>query len=868
MKKNILLLLSLVFFTMETYADTSVQNPIANPEAVLVDGNVRFSVLTPRMVRMEWSPEGNFNDQKSFVFVNRNLPTPSFTRKISAKTIKIRTREMEVVYKRGTGAFSKENLSIRVLDKAHATVWRPGTVQKANLKGTYRTLDRMDGTTFKKRGEPWRELQLEDGLLARDGWTFLDDSQSLLLDDSDLPWVEERKDSVSQDWYFLAYGNDYKAVLKDYTDVAGHAMLPPRFVFGYWWSRYWAYSDNEMRDVVSHFDRYNIPIDVLVVDMDWHETDSLTAGTDEWGQRKHWTGYTWEKGLFSDPDQFLAWLKSRNLKTTLNLHPASGVAPYEKPYADFAKAMDFDTSTGKNVPWQGSDKKFMTNYFDHVLRPIEKQGVDFWWLDWQQWVYDRDIPTLNNTWWLNYTFFEDMRRNRDTRPLIYHRWGGLGNHRYPIGFSGDAYITWNTLEYQPYFTNTASNVLYGYWSHDIGGHKFIEDGNYYEFEPEMYVRWVQYGALSPILRTHSNKDPSLKKELWNYRGEYYDALYNAVRLRYRLAPYIYTAARALYDTGISPCRPMYYDYPEEENAYAFSRQYMFGDEILVSPIGKPMEEGVSHQHVWLPAGNDWFEWNTGTLLHGGQEVDRDFTLEEYPIYVKAGAVIPMYDDTVNRLDAIPNKQIFAVFPGGNGECTLYEDAGNDNNYATEFVTTRVKSVRDEAKRTQRVILSAQEGHCSAVPATRSYEVRLVGAEMPVSVIVDGRTLRYSALGEEGSWRYDGNTFTVIIPVDKVSALQKHSVEVAYSTSDIVDVNDGMAKRLRVLHKDIAARKFKYAGNYIVPRTTGTCSETNLLVEYDPEHFAEHVRYFKQHIDEVTEAVAKEDLVSPFENLKK
>ena len=348
----------------------------------------------------------------------------------------------------------------------------------------------MDGTTFIKRNEPRHELQLEDGILSRDGWTLIDDSSGLLFDNSDFSWVKERENRTVQDWYFMAYGSDYKAALKDFTLFAGKVPLPPRFVFGYWWSRYWAYSE------------------------------------------------------------------SKHLKTTLNLHPASGIAPFESQYKDFAKRMNFDISTHENIPWQGSNKKFMSTLFDVVLHPIEQQGVDFWWLDWQQWVFDKDIEKLNNTWWLNYTFFEDMERNTDKRPLIYHRWGGLGNHRYQIGFSGDAYITWNTLEYQPYFTNTASNVLYGYWSHDIGGHKFIEDDNIYQFDPEMYVRWVQYGALSPILRTHSNKDPSLVKEIWRYRDEYFDALYNAVRLRYQLVPYIYTMARETYETGVSLCRPI------------------------------------------------------------------------------------------------------------------------------------------------------------------------------------------------------------------------------------------------------------------------------------------------------------------------
>lgn len=137
-----------------------------------------------------------------------------------------------------------------------------------------------------------------------------------------------------------------------------------------------------------------------------------------------------------------------------------------------AQWMGVDTAKQERIPWVVSDKRFINGMFNKVLRPMEKQGVDFWWLDWQQWMYDKKVDSLSNTWWINYVFFSDMERNRDTRPMLYHRWGGLGNHRYQIGFSGDAVISWKSLEFQPYFTNCASNVLYGYWSHDIGGHMF------------------------------------------------------------------------------------------------------------------------------------------------------------------------------------------------------------------------------------------------------------------------------------------------------------------------------------------------------------------------------------------------------------
>jgi len=119
-------------------------------------------------------------------------------------------------------------------------------------------------------------------------------------------------------------------------------------------------------------------------------------------------------------------------------------------------------------------------------------GIDFFWLDWQQWIENKNVKGLSNTWWLNYVFFTEMEREGKNRPLLFHRWGGLGNHRYQIGFSGDTHITWQSLSFQPYFTSTAGNVGYGYWSHDIGGHyggeqhrRCIYDGFNWSIQPDI-----------------------------------------------------------------------------------------------------------------------------------------------------------------------------------------------------------------------------------------------------------------------------------------------------------------------------------------------------------------------------------------------
>ena len=193
------------------------------------------------------------------------------------------------------------------------------------------------------------------------------------------------------------------------------------------------------------------------------------------------------------------------------------------------------------------------------------------------------MPGVTPTWWLNYVFFTDMERRGKNRPLLFHRWGGLGNHRYQIGFSGDAISVWESLAFQPQFTATAANVGFGYWSHDIGGHM---PG---PVSPELYTRWIQFGVFSPILRTHTTKNPESERRLWAYPDAYFSVMRDAYRLRYALIPYIYTEARKAFDTGISICRPMYYEHPGAEEAYAATGQYMFGDAMIVAPIATPVD---------------------------------------------------------------------------------------------------------------------------------------------------------------------------------------------------------------------------------------------------------------------------------------
>ena len=760
MKKNNMILKPLFILLLITYKIILADDPVANPLAIVQAGEARFTILTPNLIRMEWSPDKTFENKASLVFINRNLPVPKFTKDDRTDWLIISTDYLTLRYKKNTGKFTPENLSISLNMNGNNIVWKPGLKDSLNLKGTTRTLDGTNGE---------KDVKLEDGLISRSGWSLIDDSDRLLFDGSaDWNWITNRIKSNNQDWYFFGYGHDYKKALYDYTLVAGKIPMPPKFAFGYWWSRYWTYSDNELRTLVQDIKNYDIPIDVLIIDMDWHETWGLSnfeTKIDPFNQPIGWTGYTWNKNLFPDPAKFLKWTDEQKLKTALNIHPASGIAPMEEKYDEFAKVIGFDTVGHKYIPFLIEDKKWTRTYFDVILHPFEKMGIDFFWLDWQQWIENKNVKGLSNTWWLNYVFFTEMEREGKNRPLLFHRWGGLGNHRYQIGFSGDTHITWQSLSFQPYFTSTAGNVGYGYWSHDIGGH--------YGGEPtsEMYLRWIQFGVFSPILRTHYTKDATLERRIWKY-ADNFELMRDAIQLRYSLVPYIYTASRNAYDSGVSICRPMYYGFPEKQEAYDFKNQYMFGNEMIVAPITEKANEqtGLSEKKIWLPEG-DWYELFTGSLLKGNNIINRQFTLNEIPLYIKAGSIIPMYPK-ISNLQSTIDTLLLTIIPGKNSETNIYEDDGTTSGYKSDqFAWTKVtKKVLNDGS--MEIVIYPREGKFNNMSKERAYEICLPSSFPPSQVSVNDKTVLFSEEMKSNSWIYRALKVTTSILTEKLSSNKK------------------------------------------------------------------------------------------------
>jgi hypothetical protein len=363
-------------------------------------------------------------------------------------------------------------------------------------------------------------------------------------------------------------------------------------------------------------------------------------------------------------------LHAQKRKVTLNVHPADGIREYEEQYPEVAKYLGIDPASKTPVLFDCTNKDFMDAYFDIVHHQHEANGVDFWWVDWQQGDQSA-IPGIDPLWVLNHFHFLDNGRNQK-RGLNFSRYGGPGSHRYPIGFSGDTIMTWNSLNFQPEFTATASNIGYGWWSHDIGGHMhgYKDD--------ELTARWVQLGCFSPILRLHSSNNVFNTREPWAFNPEACLVMEDTLRFRQRLIPYLYTMnARSASDDELL-VTPMYWDYPEVDEAYKYPNQFRFGSELLVAPVtqSRDVSTHLGAVKAWFPP-KRYVDIFTGVVYDGDREMVLHRPLDRYPVLAPEGSIIPL-DGARRPANDAPNPSSFEILlvVGADGSFSLIEDNGS------------------------------------------------------------------------------------------------------------------------------------------------------------------------------------------------
>jgi alpha-glucosidase (family GH31 glycosyl hydrolase) len=817
--------------------DPSSDNPVANPDAIVISNNVRFTVLTSRLLRIEDCTSNSLvcEDRKTIAVINRNLPVPKYTSEVNNKTLTISTEHLTLTYEIGS-QLSPNTLQVTGKfqynddDKDDESFWtyKYGTVDPLNLLGTIRTLDFQEVVSL-NCSDHTPDAHCEPGLISRSGYAIINDTLNWALDDENSWWAEPNVDK--EDIYILGHGLDFKAALKDYIKIGGRIPLLPKYSFGVWFSRWYDYTPGNVVEIVKKYEQHSLPLDVVVLDMNWHTKD-------------RWTGYSWDDHLFSQHSDAISYMKHRQLAVTMNLHDAEGVHSHETHYPEMCRAIAKLQDTNETINFSIVNSTIAYALEDTILWPLEKNGVDFWWIDWQQGEGEKGEGGAagnkqNPTIWLEHIRSTNaQRRYQSNRNMVLARFGGLGAHRYPIHFSGDAAQSWQELSFQPYFSMTATNVG-AIWSHDTSG-----------TNPELFTRWLQWSVVSHISRTHdrgesagrcAKVDPETCVMVEPWKTENAEANGKALRLRGALNPYLYSSARRTYETGVGYVTPLYYEWPTLEEAYetaaphpsknssAFASQYLFGDDMMVAPVVTPSNKttGLTELRVWIPPGI-WIGLLDGRVVSGASDGSSSLSLqvdlEDIPIFVKAGSIIPTLPVLPGETIGLARKEythlIWTVYLATgaptSGVGTVYEDDGVSTAYlrGKSAITTAMYKIEksrtahsllrgddDETATTTNTLTFtvATEGTYDTIPSFRSTTLRLTNTRPPQKVYSSGIEIPYSRFGGSGTWKYDMADAAVVIELTPSKIVDGVVVKLEMSTSPTTSslaLLDGLGYRLR------------------------------------------------------------------------
>ncbi|MCX6397240.1 MAG: DUF5110 domain-containing protein [Propionibacteriales bacterium] len=764
---------------------------------VVTDGRARFQVISPSLIRLEFAADGKFENRPTMTVPRTRRPVPAYTTSVEDGWRVIRTADVVLRWRRGSGSFDAADLRLKFLDQGKPRVVRPvaGAAHRF-LGGWTRALDLKSGP-----------VPLNNGILTRDGWYVLDDSRSALLTTTAHGYaVRPQRAGAYQDWYAFAYGHDYTAALRDLRTLTGAAPLLPRNAFGVWYSKYYAYSDADLRSLAARFDAEGVPLDTLSLDTDFKRVNDPTGAAvastavGAPGMDFSWNGWDWNTGLFPDPDGFVRWAHQRGITLAANIHPsinsndpafpAANSAAGGLPSSNECRVLQADL-TGTCHVFDWTDPKQLAAYFA-LHKTFADSGIDAFWLDWCCENADgvADAPGLSPDTWIN-SRYAAYQRSRGQRWPAFSRIGAsyvndgeygdrgtgagtpgaLAEHRNTVQFTGDTCATWPMLAFEAEMTAAASSIGLPYVSHDIGsfngtpgvgGCQAVTAALAKATLPDdLYVRWLQLGTFQPLDRLHSNHGSRLP---WEYSGATRAAATQALTLRGQLAPYTYTAARRAVDTGLPMAGPLYLAWPGRPAAYAHPSQFTFGRDLVVAPVTAPGTPAPVT--LWVPPG-DWVEYTTGRRFHGPQTVTLTVPLSRIPVLVRAGSVLPTQAAGLATGSAPKSRLTLTAYPGS-GSGTLYDDAGRGFGYRVgEHTRTRFDQVRARGVTTLRI--GAARGSFPGALAARTWDVYVRAVAAPTRVTVNGTTFPRATTSGGRGWSYDPATRTVRVVTGRVAS---------------------------------------------------------------------------------------------------
>ena len=665
----------------------------SDKKAVVQGANYRISVITERVVRLEYSPNGQFNDRPTQLIKKRNVGLPDFSVRQDATIVEVTTKYFSLSYIKGqpfmgTKVDPMKNLKITLLSKERdrSKDWFVGHPEARNMLGN------MIGVDV---GLP---INLQKGLYSLDGFVSFDDSLGkVIMEDGTL----SNPLPNHLDIYVFMYDKDFKQALFDYFKMTGAPALVPRYALGNWWSRNITYDDKGINDLVRKFERKKIPISVMLFDNDWHIRDTK----DVKGLK---TGFTFNNDLIKNPQGMIADFHKRGIRVGLSVNPTEGFYPHEQYYPQASEYMQVQAPT--IIQFDPLNPKALDVLFKMFLHPLEALGVDFFWNDA---TGDGDVTKM---WALDHYMYLDSGRNSNKRPLLLSRGSVYAPHRYPVIYGGSSEISWQNLKQLPFLYLNAANIGVSWWSHDVGGnHGGIEDG-------ELYLRYVQLSTFGPILRFHGARGKYYKKEPWLWDAKTENIAADYLRLRHRLIPYLYTEAYNYTRSGTPLIQPFYYNYMWVYDDSLYRNQYYLGSQLLVCPILEPKDPIMNRSiHRFFVPDGTWYDFVTGKKFPGNKKYVSFFKEDDYPVFAHSGSIIPFSNRSDYNNIGLPTDLEIQIFPGASNTYTLYEDDGITSLYRDGYYL-KTSIDYNYLRNNYTVIIRSIDGKSGIVPEKRNYKM--------------------------------------------------------------------------------------------------------------------------------------------------
>ena len=720
---------------------TAVERQPGGVLFTLQQGAMKLQICTDSIVRVRYSPTGSFPDQPDYVVVKKNWPATTWQFAPADKDVVITTARMSVTVARADGLVTYSDSARHILLQEGPKLMTPAAV---NGESTYHAED-----VFKMYGS--EEALYGLGQHQAGIWNYRGASIDLSQENSEIAvplllsskgyglfWNNTSVSKVNNrfihylyvssqvadviDYYFF-FGPEFDKIVADYRELTGAAPMYGKWAYGFWQCKNKYKSEAEILGVAHKYRDLQIPLDNIVQDWFWWtKTGEFVFNKD-----------------YPDPQGMLDDLHRNHVHLMISVWPFfyPGTATYDDMdrrgyFIDRTKVQSFHPKgTAAYDAFNPEARKYYWNLIDQSLFKI---GADAWWMDTtepetegteENLLLSKKVAIGSGARYANLfplmttTAVHDGQRaeSDQKRVFILSRSAFAGIQRNGVtAWSGDVLSDFETYRRQiPAALNFELSGI-PYWTSDIGGF-FIGHPRDPEYR-ELFIRWFQFGTFCPIFRVHGTRAPD-ENELWSYGAEAQQILTNYDKLRYRLMPYIYSMAWKITHESYTPMRALVMDFPSDPRVLNIGDQFMFGPAILVNPV---TEQAATVRHLYLPAKTTWFDFWSGESAMGGKAVDAPAPLNRLPLYVRAGSIVPLGPDVQYAAEKPADPIELRIYPGADGDFTVYEDENDNYNYERGVHATIALHWNDAGNS---LTIGARQGSFPGMLQSRTFHVVFV-----------------------------------------------------------------------------------------------------------------------------------------------